>query len=138
MSQSLNIVKSKSDEMPNNIEAEQSVIGSVLLTNEIFDEVSLVLSSKNFYDPIHRKIFEALEKTRKAGVCIIYISHYLDEVFDVCQRIVVLRDGKNAGEFETTSSNHDEVLSAMLGNAVENLYPNKSKKENADQDKYYG
>ena len=50
MSQSLNIVKSKSDEMPNNIEAEQSVIGSVLLTNEIFDEVSLVLSSKNFYD----------------------------------------------------------------------------------------
>ena len=62
----------------------------------------------------------------------IYISHYLDEVFDVCQRIVVLRDGKNAGEFKTTSSNHDEVLSAMLGNAVENLYPNKSKKENAD------
>ena len=33
---------------------------------------------------------------------------------------------------KTTSSNHDEVLSAMLGNAVENLYPNKSKKENAD------
>ena len=48
------------------------------------------------------------------------------------KRIVVLRDGKNAGEFKTTSSNHDEVLSAMLGNAVENLYPNKSKKENSD------
>ncbi len=68
MSQSLNIVKSKSDEMPNNIEAEQSVIGSVLLTNEIFDEVSLVLSSKNFYDPIHRKIFEALEKLIYGGL----------------------------------------------------------------------
>ena len=68
MSQPLNIVKSKSDEMPNNIEAEQSVIGSVLLTNEIFDEVSLVLSSKNFYDPIHRKIFEALEKLIYGGL----------------------------------------------------------------------
>ncbi len=68
MSQSLNIVKNKSDEMPNNIEAEQSVIGSVLLTNEIFDEVSLVLSSKNFYDPIHRKIFEALEKLIYGGL----------------------------------------------------------------------
>ncbi len=68
MSQSLNILKNKSDEMPNNIEAEQSVIGSVLLTNEIFDEVSLVLSSKNFYDPIHRKIFEALEKLIYGGL----------------------------------------------------------------------
>ena len=47
MSQSLNIIKSKTDELPNNIEAEQSVIGSILLTNEIFDEVSLIVSSKN-------------------------------------------------------------------------------------------
>ena len=39
MSQSLNIIKNKSEELPNNIEAEQSVIGSILLTNEIFDEV---------------------------------------------------------------------------------------------------
>ena len=62
MSQSLNVLKSKSEELPNNIEAEQSVIGSILLTNEIFDEVSLIVSSKNFYDPIHKKIFEALEK----------------------------------------------------------------------------
>ena len=59
MSQSLNIVKSKVEELPNNIEAEQSVIGSILLTNEIFDEVSLIISNKNFYDPIHKKIFKS-------------------------------------------------------------------------------
>ena len=47
MSQSLNIIKNKVDELPNNIEAEQSVIGSVLLSNEIFDEVSLIISGKN-------------------------------------------------------------------------------------------
>ena len=68
MSQSLNILRSKADELPNNIEAEQSVIGSILLTNEIFDEVSLILSSKNFYDPIHKKIFEALEKLIFGGL----------------------------------------------------------------------
>ena len=68
MSQSLNILKSKAEEMPNNIEAEQSVIGSVLLTNEIFDEVSLIISNKNFYDPIHKKIFEALEKLIYSGL----------------------------------------------------------------------
>ena len=68
MSQSLNIIKNKSDELPNNIEAEQSVIGSILLTNEIFDDVSLIISSKNFYDPIHKKIFEALEKLIYGGL----------------------------------------------------------------------
>ena len=55
MSQSLNLLKSKADEMPNNIEAEQSVIGSILLSNEIFDEVNLVISSKNFYDQYIKK-----------------------------------------------------------------------------------
>ena len=68
MSQSLNIIKNKSEELPNNIEAEQSVIGSILLTNEIFDDVSLIISSKNFYDPVHKKIFEALEKLIYGGL----------------------------------------------------------------------
>ena len=68
MSQPLNILKNKAEELPNNIEAEQSVIGSVLLNNEIFDEVSLIISNKNFYDPIHKKIFEALEKLIYGGL----------------------------------------------------------------------
>ncbi|MDC2976397.1 replicative DNA helicase [Candidatus Pelagibacter sp.] len=68
MSQSLNLIKNEKDELPNNIEAEQSVIGSILLSNEIFDEVSLIISKKNFYDPIHRKIFEALEKLIYGGL----------------------------------------------------------------------
>ena len=67
MSQSLNLLKSQIEELPNNIEAEQSVIGSILLTNEIFDDISLIVSSKNFYDPIHRKIFESLEKLIYGG-----------------------------------------------------------------------
>ena len=68
MSQPLNIIKNKAEELPNNVEAEQSVIGSVLLTNEIFDEVSLIITSKNFYDPIHKKIFDALEKLIYGGL----------------------------------------------------------------------
>ena len=68
MSQSLNIIANKAEELPNNIEAEQSVIGSILLSNEIFDDVSIILSAKNFYDPVHRKIFEALEKLIYGGL----------------------------------------------------------------------
>ncbi len=67
MIKSLNIVTSKPDELPNNIEAEQSVIGSILLSNDIFDEISIILSSKNFFDPMHQKIFNALEKLIYSG-----------------------------------------------------------------------
>ena len=68
MSQSLNLVKNKIEEMPNNIEAEQSVIGSILLSNDIFDEISLLISSKNFYDPMHQKIFNAIESLIYKGM----------------------------------------------------------------------
>ena len=61
VSQSLNIINNKLDELPNNIEAEQAVIGSILLANETFDEISLLIKSKNFYDPMHQKIFSAIE-----------------------------------------------------------------------------
>ena len=68
MSQSLNILKTKLEEHPNNIEAEQSVIGSILLSNEIFDEINMIIVSKNFYDPMHQKIFGAIEKLIYSGM----------------------------------------------------------------------
>jgi len=68
MVQPLNILKSKLEELPNNIEAEQSVIGSILLSNEIFDEISIIISNKNFYDPMHKKIFGAIEKLIHSGM----------------------------------------------------------------------
>jgi len=68
MAQPLNIVKNQVEELPNNIEAEQSVIGSILLSNEIFDEISMLISNKNFYDPMHQKIFSAIEKLIYAGM----------------------------------------------------------------------
>jgi len=68
MVQPLNILKSKLEELPNNIEAEQSVIGSILLSNEIFDEINMIISHKNFYDPMHQKIFGAIEKLIYSGM----------------------------------------------------------------------
>jgi len=57
----LNIVKNNFEELPNNIEAEQSVIGTILVSNEIFDDISTIISSNNFFDPMHQKIFSAIE-----------------------------------------------------------------------------
>ncbi|MDC3135460.1 replicative DNA helicase [Candidatus Pelagibacter sp.] len=68
MEKNLNIVKDNFKELPNNIEAEQSVIGSILVTNEIFDEISTIISSINFYDPMHEKIYNAIENLVYKGM----------------------------------------------------------------------
>ena len=68
MENNLSLVKDKFKEHPNNIEAEQSVIGSVLLNNETFDEINMLVSSLNFYDPMHQKIFAAIEKLIYGGM----------------------------------------------------------------------
>ncbi len=68
MVQTFNIVKNQTNELPNNIEAEQSIIGSILVSNEIFDEINLIISNKNFYDPMHQKIFSAIEKLIYGGM----------------------------------------------------------------------
>ena len=68
MSQTFKVLKNNLNEHPNNIEAEQSVIGSILLNNEIFDEINIIISSKNFYDPMHQKIFDAIEKLIYSGM----------------------------------------------------------------------
>ena len=52
----LSVVKNTFKEVQN-IEAEQAVIGSILVQNEIFDEINTIISSINFYDPMHQKIF---------------------------------------------------------------------------------
>ena len=68
MENNLSIVKDRFKELPNNIEAEQSVIGSILVTNEIFDEINTIISSTNFYDPMHQKIFAAIENLIYKGM----------------------------------------------------------------------
>ena len=67
MENNLSVVKDQIKELPNNIEAEQAVIGSLLVNNEIYDEISLILDPEiqatfgdKFFDPMHQKIFNAI------------------------------------------------------------------------------
>jgi len=80
----LSIVKDKFKELPNNIEAEQSVIGSILVTNEIFDEISTIISSTNFYDPMHQKIYNAMESLIYKGMLAnpITLKNYFEDEKD--------------------------------------------------------
>ncbi len=84
MENNLSIVKDKFKELPNNIEAEQSVIGSILVTNEIFDEISTIISSTNFYDPMHQKIYNAVESLIYKGMLAnpITLKNYFEDEKD--------------------------------------------------------
>ena len=59
--QSLKVVEKFQKQLPCNIEAEQAVIGSILVSNDIYDEVSSYIDANKFFDPIHAKIFETIE-----------------------------------------------------------------------------
>jgi len=64
----LDLVRSHPTELPNNIEAEQSVIGSILVSNDILDDISPIINYTKFYDPIHQKIFLAIENLISKGM----------------------------------------------------------------------
>jgi len=64
----LKIVQNPQKQLPCNIEAEQALIGSILVSNEIYDEVSSIIDKQKFFDPIHIKIFDTIEKLISKGL----------------------------------------------------------------------
>ena len=54
--------------LPSNIDAEQALIGSVLVNNDIIDEVANIINYKEFYDPIHSKIYDMIERLHNKGM----------------------------------------------------------------------
>ena len=66
--QPFKIVENSQKQMPCNVEAEQAVIGSLLVSNDIYDEISPLLDSNKFFDPVHVKLYEAIEKLISKGL----------------------------------------------------------------------
>jgi ABC-type sugar transport system ATPase subunit len=68
------------------------------------------------------RLFEVVRMLVARGTCVVYISHRLDEIADLADRVVVLRDGANAGELPPTASSR-EVVALMVGREIEDFYP---------------
>ena len=66
--QPLKIVENSEKQLPCNIEAEQAVIASILVSNDIYDEISSILDSQKFFDPIHVKLYETIETLISKGL----------------------------------------------------------------------
>ena len=64
----LTIAKNNTFNQPSNIEAEQSLLGSVLVNNEIIDEISSIINYEKFFDPAHKKIYRIIETLNNKGM----------------------------------------------------------------------
>jgi ribose transport system ATP-binding protein len=80
----------------------------------VLDEPSASLPA----DEVHR-LFDALRPLKAHGVGMIYVSHRLDEVFEIADRIAVLRDGALVGERRVVETTPDELVSLIVGKALE-------------------
>lgn len=90
----------------------------------LMDEPSATLTSKEL-----ETLFSVIDNLRKKGITVIYISHKLDEIFQLCDTTTVMRDGKVIDSKPTKEYTRDEIIHKMVGREVENEFPPRSQIE---------
>ncbi|MGC6177976.1 sugar ABC transporter ATP-binding protein [Lacrimispora sp. 38-1] len=84
----------------------------------IMDEPTAALAGEEI-----KILFGIIEELKKKGIAIIYISHRMDEIFKISDRLTVFRDGRYVASKEIGDTDYDDVVSMMVGRSVSNLYP---------------
>ncbi len=84
----------------------------------IMDEPTSSLDSEET-----RKLFQIIRDLRSQGVSIIYISHRMEEIFEICDRVSVFRDGEYIITTDLDKTNKAELISYMVGHEVSNVFP---------------
>lgn len=73
-------------------------------------------------------LFKVIESLRKKGVSMVYISHRMEEIFELCDRITVLRDGSYIGVKNIPETNMNEIVMMMIGREIGERYPSRDVK----------
>jgi len=84
----------------------------------ILDEPSAVLGPHEI-----QKLFDTLLRLKKAGVSIIYITHHLSEIFQIADRVSILKDGISGESLKVTKTDHEDLIRRMLGRSLDTMYP---------------
>ncbi|MBN2138841.1 MAG: sugar ABC transporter ATP-binding protein [Sedimentisphaerales bacterium] len=69
------------------------------------------------------RLFDIIDRLKEQGKAVVYISHFIEEVKRVADKITVLRDGRVAGNSDVASITTDQIIAQMVGRQVEDLYP---------------
>lgn len=72
------------------------------------------------------QLFSLIRKLKESGKTILYVSHRIEEVFEICDSITVLRDGKNVGTLKKEEASPDKVVKMMVGRSIETVYPTRN------------
>lgn len=89
----------------------------------IMDEPTAALTEADV-----ERLFDIVRKLRERDVGIIYISHRLDEVFELADRVTVLRDGSYVGTKPVAETSKDDLIRMMVGRSIDALFPKKKVK----------
>ena len=73
-----------------------------------------------------RQLFQIIRQLKGEGIGIIYISHRMEEVMDLADRITILRDGKYVGDVNAAEATHDKIVSMMVGREFTHRFPDKA------------
>ncbi|MDO4323988.1 MAG: sugar ABC transporter ATP-binding protein [Lachnospiraceae bacterium] len=69
------------------------------------------------------RLISIMRRLKEKGVTIIFISHKLNEIFEVCDRITVLRDGTYVGTEKTSELSYEKLIEMMVGREIDDIYP---------------
>ena len=83
----------------------------------VFDEPTSSLTSQEI-----ENLFDIIRELKAEGVGIFYVSHRLDEVFEICDRVTVLREGKRIGTVETENTERQTLVQMILGRDTDEVY----------------
>jgi ABC-type sugar transport system ATPase subunit len=86
----------------------------------VLDEPSAVLSQEEL-----TRLFEIIQNLKKAPSLILYISHRLDEVFEIADRITVLKDGELVGTVKPAETDQNQLIRMMVGRTLGEIYPER-------------
>lgn len=89
----------------------------------ILDEPSAVLSREEL-----ERLFDLIRRLRQKSALILYISHRIDEVFQIAEHITVLKDGQAVGTVPARNTNQSELIRLMVGRPLEDIYPHRKKR----------
>ena len=89
----------------------------------ILDEPTAPLTAKEI-----GILFRIIRDLKKQGTAILYISHRLEEIFEICDRAVIIRDGEKVGETWIKDTNRAELIKMMIGRELTRLFPVRNPK----------
>lgn len=121
--------KEKVENLPMGTRQVVEIIKSLMMNAKIiiFDEPTTSLSK-----PEKEKLFETIRGLKRKGVSVLFISHIIEDVLTLCNRIAVLRDGGLVGTLNTEDANQNEIVRMMVGRELSKVYPEIEKEIHED------